>query len=96
VYNRENLNGKNVQHMYAAHLHTSSKCSSDTNSLHTKEISIMHYSMILTAKELKHSCVKQGKYVRKQRRLEENTQHINADAVLWKEDSKYMKGAYDE
>jgi hypothetical protein len=50
----------------------------------------------IDSKRTEHSCVKQGKYVRKQRRLEENTQHINADAVLWKEDSKYMKGAYDE
>jgi hypothetical protein len=52
VYNRETLNGKNVQRMYAAHLHTSSKCSPDTNSLHTIEVSIMHYSMKFTAKEL--------------------------------------------
>ena len=34
--------------------------------------------------------------MRKQRKLEENTQHINEDAVLWKEDSKYMIVAYDE
>jgi hypothetical protein len=50
----------------------------------------------IDSKRTEHSCVKQGKYVRKQRKLEENTQHVFEDAVLWKEDSKYLIGAYDE
>jgi hypothetical protein len=38
--------------VYAAHLHTPCKCSTVTKTLHTQKASIMHDSMITTAKEL--------------------------------------------
>jgi hypothetical protein len=96
VYNRETLDSK--------------ECAARVCSAPAHIEKMLHRHKITAHKKCKHharqhdidskrtelTCVKQGKYVKKYRKREENTQHVFEDAVLWKEDSKYMIGAYDE
>jgi hypothetical protein len=81
-------------------MHTLNMCRKDTTKMHTKVVSILHVSKMSTANRAEHTC-KAGQVCRKQFKLEECTHRCKCTAydgiaVLWKESSKCMTGAYDE